>query len=100
MIITAAPELLHLSPNDIDIDINVRLDPRLDREFLSSIEEHGVLGSRPRGALRRPVQAPRAGGPVPHPGRPPGRPGLRAGVYAPSRAPTPTSAHSASSSKS
>ena len=43
MIITAAPELLHLSPNDIDIDINVRLDPRLDREFLSSIEEHGVL---------------------------------------------------------
>lgn len=41
--ITAAPELLHLSPNDIEIDSNVRLDPRLDREFLASIEEHGVL---------------------------------------------------------
>lgn len=39
----ATPELLHLSPNDIEIEENVRLDPRLDRDFLASIEEHGVL---------------------------------------------------------
>lgn len=40
---TAAPELLHLDPNDIEVGANVRFDPRLDREFLASIEEHGVL---------------------------------------------------------
>lgn len=39
----ATPELLHLSPNDIEIEENVRLDPRLDRDFLASIEEHGVM---------------------------------------------------------
>lgn len=43
MTITATPELIHLNPNDIEIEDNVRLDPRLDRDFLSSIEEHGVL---------------------------------------------------------
>jgi ParB family transcriptional regulator, chromosome partitioning protein len=40
---TAAPELLHLDPNEIEIGANVRFDPRLDRDFLASIEEHGVL---------------------------------------------------------
>lgn len=40
---TTTPELLHLSPNDIEIEENVRLDPRLDRDFLASIEEHGVM---------------------------------------------------------
>lgn len=39
----ATPELLFLSPNDIEIEDNVRLDPRLDRDFLASIQEHGVL---------------------------------------------------------
>ena len=43
MTITATPELIHLNPNEIDIEDNVRLDPRLDRDFLASIEEHGVL---------------------------------------------------------
>ena len=38
-----APELIHLSPNEIEIEDNVRLDPRLDRDFLASIQEHGVL---------------------------------------------------------
>ncbi len=38
-----AGELLHLHPNDIEIEENVRLDPRLNRDFLASIEEHGVL---------------------------------------------------------
>lgn len=36
-------ELLLLSPNDIEIEENVRLDPRLEGEFLASIAEHGVL---------------------------------------------------------
>jgi ParB family transcriptional regulator, chromosome partitioning protein len=36
-------ELIHLNPNEIEIEDNVRLDPRLDRDFLASIEEHGVL---------------------------------------------------------
>ncbi|BBY46613.1 hypothetical protein MARA_00430 (plasmid) [Mycolicibacterium arabiense] len=40
---TAAPELLHLDPNEIEVGANVRFDPRLDRDFLASIEEHGVL---------------------------------------------------------
>lgn len=40
---TTTPELLHLDPTDIEIEDNVRLDPRLDRDFLASIEEHGVL---------------------------------------------------------
>lgn len=39
----ATPELLHLHPNDIEIEDNVRLDPRLDRDFLASIQEHGIL---------------------------------------------------------
>nr|MCH9702179.1 ParB/Srx family N-terminal domain-containing protein [Actinomycetes bacterium] len=38
-----AAELLHLHPNGIEIEENVRLDPRLNRDFLASIEEHGVL---------------------------------------------------------
>ncbi|WP_292976257.1 ParB N-terminal domain-containing protein [Mycobacterium sp.] len=38
-----APELIHLSPNEVEIEDNVRLDPRLDRDFLASIQEHGVL---------------------------------------------------------
>jgi hypothetical protein len=37
------PELIHLDPTAIEIEENVRLDPRLDRDFLASIEEHGVL---------------------------------------------------------
>ena len=40
---TSTPELLHLHPNDIEIEENVRFDPRLNRDFLASIEEHGVL---------------------------------------------------------
>lgn len=40
---TAAPELLLLDPNEIEVGANVRFDPRLDRDFLASIEEHGVL---------------------------------------------------------
>jgi ParB family chromosome partitioning protein len=40
---TTTPELIHLDPNAIDIEDNVRLDPRLDRDFLASIQEHGVL---------------------------------------------------------
>ncbi len=43
MTTSATPELLHLHPNDIEIEDNVRLDPRLNRDFLASIEEHGVL---------------------------------------------------------
>ena len=43
MTITTTPELIHLNPNEIEIEDNVRLDPRLDRDFLASIEEHGVL---------------------------------------------------------
>jgi ParB family chromosome partitioning protein len=43
MTTTATPELLHLHPNEIEIEDNVRLDHRLDRDFLASIEEHGVL---------------------------------------------------------
>ncbi len=38
-----AAELLHLHPADVEIEENVRLDPRLNRDFLASIEEHGVL---------------------------------------------------------
>lgn len=40
---TTTPELIHLNPNEIEIEDNVRLDPRLDRDFLASVEEHGVL---------------------------------------------------------
>src|SRR6476661_1239658 len=40
---TTTPELIHLDPTAIEIEENVRLDPRLDRDFLASIEEHGVL---------------------------------------------------------
>jgi ParB family transcriptional regulator, chromosome partitioning protein len=40
---TTTPELLHLDPNEIEVGANVRFDPRLDRDFLASIEEHGVL---------------------------------------------------------
>jgi ParB family chromosome partitioning protein len=43
MTTTTTPELIHLDPNAIEIEDNVRLDPRLDRDFLASIEEHGVL---------------------------------------------------------
>ena len=43
MTITTTPELIHLNPNEIEIEDSVRLDPRLDRDFLASIEEHGVL---------------------------------------------------------
>lgn len=39
---STAPELVHLNPNTIDIGDNVRLDPRLDADFLASIAEHGV----------------------------------------------------------
>lgn len=41
--VTAAGELLHLSPHDVEIEANVRLDPRLHADFLASIAEHGVL---------------------------------------------------------
>lgn len=40
---TTPAELLHLHPTDVEIEENVRLDPRLNRDFLASIEEHGVL---------------------------------------------------------
>lgn len=40
---TPTPELIQLDPNEIEIGANVRFDPRLDRDFLASIEEHGVL---------------------------------------------------------
>lgn len=40
---TTASELIHLSPNDIEIEENVRLDPRLEGDFLDSIAQHGVL---------------------------------------------------------
>ena len=43
MTTTTTPELLHLDPTTIEIGENVRLDPRLDRDFLASIEAHGVL---------------------------------------------------------
>ena len=43
MTTTTTPELIHLDPTAIEIEDNVRLDPRLDRDFLASIEEHGVL---------------------------------------------------------
>jgi ParB family transcriptional regulator, chromosome partitioning protein len=43
MTTTTTPELLHLDPTTIDIGENVRLDPRLDRDFLASIEAHGVM---------------------------------------------------------
>lgn len=43
MTTTAPAELLHLDPADVEIEANVRLDPRLNRDFLASIEEHGVL---------------------------------------------------------
>ena len=40
---TTTAELIHLDPTAIEVGDNVRLDPRLDREFLDSISEHGVL---------------------------------------------------------
>ena len=43
MTTTTTPELIHLDPTAIEIEDNVRLDPRLDHDFLASIEEHGVL---------------------------------------------------------
>lgn len=40
---TTTAELVHLDPATLDTGENVRLDPRLDRDFLASIEAHGVL---------------------------------------------------------
>lgn len=50
----AAPtgSLEHLNPNDLDIDHNVRDHPDIDRDFLASIKEHGVL--QPILAVRAP----------------------------------------------
>jgi ParB family chromosome partitioning protein len=36
-------ELLHLDPNTIKIRENVRLDPNLDKDFIASVKERGVL---------------------------------------------------------
>ena len=50
----AAPtgSLEHLNPNDLDIDPHVRDHPDIDRDFLASIKEHGVL--QPILAVRAP----------------------------------------------
>ncbi|BCW12982.1 hypothetical protein NtRootA4_41130 (plasmid) [Arthrobacter sp. NtRootA4] len=39
----AAPTLEMLDPNTLTVDINVRKDAALTKEFVASIKEHGVL---------------------------------------------------------
>ena len=66
------PSLVHVDPNDLILTTNVRLDPRLDEEFVASITELGVIEPvvatrRADGALviraghRRTLAAARAG---------------------------------------
>lgn len=38
-----APAVVHVNPNDLIFSTNVRLDPRLDEEFIASITERGVI---------------------------------------------------------
>lgn len=40
---TAPTEFLEVDPGQLVVGANVRLDPRLDAEFLASVEERGVL---------------------------------------------------------
>jgi ParB family chromosome partitioning protein len=40
---TLAPWTYHLKPEELLVDANVRLDPQLDKEFLASVREDGVL---------------------------------------------------------
>jgi ParB family chromosome partitioning protein len=55
--VTAGLEIEAVAPADLLVDVNVRIDLRLDADFIASIREHGVLVPvvavrTPEGALR------------------------------------------------
>ena len=100
MTTTTTPELIHLDPNAIEIEDNVRLDPRFDRDFLASIEEHGVLDPGLGGTHRGTGQARRARRSAPHPGSPTGGPEHVPGLCENRAGRRHRLAHSASSSRS